>query len=35
MTALTGHTLVEMDFKNVCNVGGFSDWKENGGPVGT
>ena len=35
MAALTGHTLVEMGFKNVCNVGGFSDWKENGGPVGT
>jgi rhodanese-related sulfurtransferase len=35
MAALTGHTLVEMGFKNVCNVGGFSDWKDNGGPVGT
>ena len=23
MAALTGHTLVEMGFKNVCNVGGF------------
>ena len=33
MAALTGKTLVEMGFKSVSNVGGFSSWKEGGGPV--
>ncbi len=33
MAALTGKTLVEMGYKNVSNVGGFSDWKDAGGPV--
>lgn len=31
--ALTGKTLVDMGFTNVSNVGGFSAWKEAGGPV--
>jgi rhodanese-related sulfurtransferase len=31
--ALGGKTLKEMGFKNVSNVGGFSSWKEAGGPV--
>ncbi len=31
--ALTGKTLKEMGFQNVSNVGGFSAWKEGGGPT--
>ena len=31
--ALSGKTLKEMGFQNVSNVGGFSSWKEAGGPV--
>ena len=31
--ALTGKTLKEMGFTNVSNVGGFSAWKDAGGPV--
>ena len=33
MAALTGHTLKEMGYQNVWNVGGFSDWKEADGPT--
>ena len=33
MAALTGHTLKEMGYQNVSNVGGFSDWKEADGPT--
>tara|TARA_B100000575_G_C22877465_1_gene511540 strand:- start:354 stop:725 length:372 start_codon:yes stop_codon:yes gene_type:complete len=33
MAALTGKTLVEMGYKKVSNVGGFSDWKDSGGPT--
>ena len=33
MAALTGKTLVEMGYKKVFNVGGFSNWKDAGGPV--
>ena len=33
MAALTGHTLKEMGFSNVFNVGGFSDWKKANGPI--
>ncbi len=33
MAALTGKTLVEMGFRSVSNVGGFSSWKEAGGPI--
>ena len=33
MAALTGKTLLEMGFQSVSNVGGFSSWKEAGGPV--
>ncbi len=33
MAALTGKTLVEMGYKKVSNVGGFSGWKDAGGPV--
>ena len=33
MAALTGHTLKEMGYKNVSNVGGFSEWKEANGPT--
>jgi len=33
MAALTGKTLVEMGYQKVSNVGGFSDWKDGGGPV--
>ncbi len=33
MAALTGKTLVEMGYQKVSNVGGFSDWKDAGGPV--
>ena len=31
--ALTGKTLKDMGYQNVSNVGGFSGWKEAGGPV--
>ena len=31
--ALCGKTLVDMGFTNVSNVGGFTAWKEAGGPV--
>lgn len=31
--ALTGKTLLEMGYSNVSNAGGFSDWKDKGGPV--
>ena len=31
--ALTGKTLQEMGYKNVLNIGGFSTWKEAGGPT--
>ena len=31
--ALSGKTLLDMGYKNVANVGGFSAWKEAGGPV--
>ena len=31
--ALAGATLKEMGYQNVSNVGGFGDWKEQGGPV--
>lgn len=31
--ALSGKTLKEMGYKNVSNVGGFSSWKDAGGPV--
>ena len=33
MAALTGHTLKEMGYKKVFNVGGFEDWKNANGPV--
>ena len=31
--ALSGKTLKVMGFQNVSNVGGFSSWKDAGGPV--
>ncbi|MCJ8322909.1 MAG: rhodanese-like domain-containing protein [Rhizobiales bacterium] len=31
--ALTGKTMVDMGYKNITNVGGFSDWKAAGGPT--
>jgi len=31
--ALAGKTLIDMGYQNVSNVGGFSAWKEQGGPV--
>ncbi|MXQ09585.1 rhodanese-like domain-containing protein [Alphaproteobacteria bacterium GH1-50] len=31
--ALAGKTLREMGYRNVSNVGGFSSWKDAGGPV--
>ena len=31
--ALSGKTLNDMGFQNVANVGGFSSWKDAGGPV--
>ena len=31
--ALAGATLREMGYQNVSNVGGFSDWKDAGGPT--
>ena len=33
MAALTGKTLMEMGYTNVHNVGGFSAWKDAGGPT--
>ena len=33
MAALTGHTLKEMGYINVSNVGGFSDWENADGPT--
>ncbi len=33
MAALAGRTLIEMGYKSVSNVGGFSNWKDGGGPV--
>ena len=31
--ALSGKTLKDMGFRSVSNVGGFSSWKEAGGPI--
>ena len=31
--ALAGHTLHEMGYSNVSNVGGIGDWKDAGGPT--
>ncbi|WP_415717214.1 rhodanese-like domain-containing protein [Roseibium sp.] len=31
--ALSGKTLIDMGFQNVSNVGGFSAWKDAGGPT--
>jgi rhodanese-related sulfurtransferase len=31
--ALAGKTLMDMGFTNVTNIGGFSAWKEAGGPT--
>lgn len=31
--ALTGKTLKDMGYQNVSNVGGFSGWKDAGGPT--
>ncbi len=31
--ALTGKTLKDMGYSNVCNVGGFPAWKDAGGPT--
>ena len=33
MAALAGKTLKEMGYENVINIGGFSNWKDAGGPV--
>lgn len=33
MAALTGRTLNEMGYDKVYNIGGFSAWKDAGGPV--
>ena len=33
MAALTGRTLTEMGYDQVYNIGGFSAWKDAGGPV--
>ena len=33
MAALTGRTLHEMGYGKVYNIGGFSAWKDAGGPV--
>jgi len=33
MAALAGKTLQDMGYQSVTNVGGFSDWKEAGGPT--
>ena len=31
--SLAGKTLLDMGYQSVTNVGGFTDWKEGGGPV--
>lgn len=31
--ALAGKTLKDMGYSNVTNIGGFSDWKDAGGPT--
>jgi rhodanese-related sulfurtransferase len=31
--ALAGKTLIDMGYRDVTNIGGFSAWKEAGGPV--
>lgn len=31
--ALTGKTLMDMGFTNVTNIGGFTSWKDAGGPT--
>jgi len=31
--ALAGKTLKDMGYEQVANAGGFSDWRDNGGPV--
>ena len=33
MAALTGRTLTEVGYDKVYNIGGFSAWKDAGGPV--
>lgn len=33
MAALAGKTLKDMGYESVTNVGGFSDWKDAGGPT--
>ena len=33
MASLTGRTLTEMGYDKVYNIGGFSAWKDAGGPV--
>ena len=33
MAALTGRTLQEMGYEHVYNIGGFSAWKDAGGPT--
>lgn len=33
MAALAGKTLQDMGYQSVTNVGGFSDWKDAGGPT--
>ncbi|MGC6517538.1 MAG: rhodanese-like domain-containing protein [Candidatus Puniceispirillaceae bacterium] len=33
MAALTGQTLTEMGYSSVYNIGGFSAWKDAGGPT--
>ena len=33
MAALTGRTMLEMGYRSVTNIGGFSAWKDAGGPV--
>ena len=33
MAALTGRTLTEMGYDKVYNIGGFSAWKDAGGPI--
>lgn len=33
MASLAGHTLIEMGYKNITNLGAFSDWKDANGPI--
>jgi rhodanese-related sulfurtransferase len=33
--ALAGKTLKDMGFQSVTNIGGFGDWKKEGGPIET